>query len=407
MILKNKVIVFLGNTRFDSPIQSTALFIAKNFAKENKVYFIDYPFTLKDYYQYISSNDHQERSDKFSIFSDGLLETEIENLKILITPPVLPINFLPEGFFFRKILKFNESILSWRLKKTLKKDGVKEFIFINSFNFHYPNIAQRIKPALTVYHCVDPMIMPYDKKHGIISEHQLVKQSDLVICTSRALFEEKKNLNSKTYFVANATASDHSQLSKDLGPALHPKLEHLQKPIVGYLGTIERRINYDLVIELAKMNPEKSFVFAGPLAAEHIPEEFYSIPNIILTGSIPYEEVPQLINSFDLAIIPFKKDEVSRTIFPIKLFEYLSAGKPIVMTDFNLDLKEFTEDSVLYCENVHSFSAAIDIQLREDSKDKINTRQLLAKENTWENRAAQIDEILSHHLADQLNSASI
>lgn len=400
MILKNQVIVFLGNTRIDSHIKATSLFIARNLAKENKVFFIDYPFTLKDYFKYKSNNDDQlkERREKFSLFSDGIIDTDLPNFKIVITPPVLPINFLPEGPIFRSILKINEAIISTRLKKIFRKEGIKKFIYVNSFNFHYPNIADNIKPELTVYHCVDPMIVPYDMKHGITSENKLVKNSDLVICTSKALYDEKIILNQNTYFVPNATDSSLIKLIADPHLIPHQKLKGLSGPIIGYLGTIERRINYDLVMEVAAANPDKTFVFAGPVEGNYLPPAMLTIPNIHIIGPVPYTEVPQIIKGFDIAIIPFKKDDVSRTIFPIKLFEYLSAGKPVIVTDFNNDLRDFTGDCVAYCSDAASFSKAINETLKNDSTAKIVERQALAKENTWENRSDKMSEIIASHL---------
>lgn len=395
MPLKNKVILFLGNTRFDSPIKATSLFIARNLAKHNQVYFIDYPFTWKDYFGKHNNDKLKNRRKKFSYFSDGLLDTDLPNFKIVITPPVIPINFLPEGSFFRMMLGINEAIISTRLKRILKRNGVKDFIYINSFNFHYPGIASLIRPTLQVYHCVDPMIVPYDRKHGVVSEEYLVNESDLVICTSKALFIEKGKVNKDTYFVPNATDSNHL-LSESI--EIHGQLKELKRPIIGYLGTVERRIDYELVKEVAEANPDKSFVFAGPVNEDYVPDFIFNIPNIHLLGGIRYEEVLQVIKSFDIAMIPFKNDEVSNTIFPIKLFEYLSAGKPVIATDFNLDLKEHTGEVVSYCTDEASFTKAIDECFLHDNPAKIEERRALAKENTWEKRSDQIAAIISGHL---------
>lgn len=401
MILKNKNIVILGNTRFDSPIQATSLFIARNLSKENKVFFIDYPFTLKDYIKQSDNVKLKERKEKFSIFSDGILDSEMPNLKVIITPPLLPINFLPEGFLFNFLLMINEYIIALRLKKIFRSHGITDFIYFNSFNFHYPGIAKFIKPILTAYHCVDPMIIPYDMKHGIKAENELVKESDVVICTSKALYLQKKESNENTYFVPNGT--DAVQQVADTGIAIHNKLKEFPKPIIGYLGTIERRINYDLVEKLALENPDKSFVFAGPVLDNYVPDALYKIPNIHFIGPIAYEEVPQIINGFDLAIIPFKKDKVSNTIFPIKLFEYLSAGKAVIASDFNDDLKDFTGDVVDYCADAASFTMKINETLNNDSPEKIAARKELAKQNTWEKRSEMIAEIIYTHLPEVKN----
>lgn len=399
MGLKNKVIVILANTRFDSAIRATSLFVARNLAKNNKVYFVDYPFTLKDYFTYRNSVELKVRQPKFSLLADGILDTDIDNFKVIIAPPVIPINFLPEGPIFRNALKVNETILATRIKKVLKKAGVTEFILINSFNFHYPNIAKKIKPILSVYQCVDPMIVPYDMKHGIISENLLVKESDVVICTSKALYNEKKSQNPNTYFVPNAADIEHCSQALNPDLPIHAKIKDLPKPIVGYLGTLERRMDYNLLQEAVKTNPEKTFVLAGPVWDNHVPPELYKTPNIHIIGPIPYAEIPQLIKGFDVAIIPFKKDEVSTTIFPLKLFEYLCAGKPVVVTDFNPDLKDYTADTVTYTSTPALFTAALNDALANNSEAAMAKRTAIAKLNTWEKRSEDIAEIISKHLS--------
>jgi teichuronic acid biosynthesis glycosyltransferase TuaH len=398
MSLKDKVIVILANTRFDSAIRATSLFVARNLAKNNKVYFIDYPFTLKDYFTHRSSVELKVRKPKFSLFSDGVLDTDIDNFKVIIAPPVVPINFLPEGPIFRTALIANEAIISKRIKKVLKNAGVKEFILINSFNFHYPNIARLTKPILSVYQCVDPMIVPYDMKHGIISENKLVKESDLVICTSKALYNEKKSQNPNTYFVPNAADIEHCSKALNTGLPVHAKIKDLPKPVIGYLGTLERRMDYNLILEVVKTNPEKTFVLAGPVWDNHVPPELFKISNVHIIGPIPYDEVPQLVKGFDVAIIPFKKDEVSATIFPLKLFEYLCAGKPVVVTDFNPDLKDYTADTVTYAGTPALFTAALNDAIATNSSEKVATRTAIAKLNTWEKRSEDIGEIISKHL---------
>ncbi|NCD70808.1 glycosyltransferase [Mucilaginibacter agri] len=398
MSLTNKTIVIFGNTRFDSAIQATSLFVARNLAKNNKVFFVDYPFTFKDYLTYRNSEELQVRKSKFPFSADGLINTDLPNFKVVICPPVVPINFLPEGKLFRVALKANEAIIAKRINTVLKSAGVKDFIFINSFNFHYPDIAKTIKPSLTVYQCVDPMIVPYDMKHGIISEDKLVKQSDVVICTSKALYNEKKLDNPNTYFVPNA--ADVAYFGKTLSADMpvHAKIKELPKPIIGYLGTIERRIDYTLLEEVVKTNADKTFVLAGPVWDNYIPNSITSQNNVHVIGPIPYNEAPQLIKGFDVAIIPFKKDEVSTTIFPLKLFEYLSAGKPVVVSDFNPDLKDYTDNVVAYADGPANFTAAINEALVTNDDQKIADRIAIAKLNSWEKRTEDIADIIDSHL---------
>jgi len=335
---------------------------------------------------------------RFFSADDAVVDTNIPNLKKVVLPVIAPINFLPEGRLFRMFLKINEYVIIKRIKAVLKKQGVKDIVFINSFNFHYPGIGKALKPAINIYQCVDPMIMPYDRKHGITSELQLVQESDMVICTAKALYEEKVKVNPNTYFVPNAADLSHSSkaLNEDLPE--HPAFDKIARPIIGFFGSIERRIDFDLMQKVISGNTDKSFVFAGPYFPEHVPEWFFNTPNVYLPGSLPYADMPQVLKSFDIAIIPFKKDEVSATIFPLKLFEYLGAGNPVIVTDFNPDLKEYTYGAVSFCANADEFNAAINNILSTDNAEKKAERLAVAKKNTWEIRADEIEALIEKGL---------
>lgn len=394
MILRDKVIFILGIAKFDGPFESTSYTVAKYLAKENEVYYVDYPYTWKDY---LMRRDFlfQKRKHLFSRKSDGILNTDIAGLKIVIVPPVLSINFLKESNLYRFLLRLNEKTIAHRIIKAIGANRIKEAIYINSFNFHYPDLQKLLKPKLSVYHCVDPLIVDHDRKHGLISEKIVVEQSDLVICTSKQLYEEKKPLNKFTFFIPNAADSIHSAKAMDPGLMVHVKMRAIPKPILGYFGNIERRIDYDLLTQVVRLNADKSFVFAGPAVEEFIPKGLREMKNVYFLGRIPYEEMPSVIKAFDVALIPFKKDEVSSTIFPLKLFEYLGAGKAVVSTDFNLDLREFTQDEIEYCEDAKTFDLAIQKALADNKPSSSMRRVAIAAENSWDKRLSEFSSLVN------------
>ena len=396
MILKNKVIIILGIAKFDGPYESTSFTAAKFLAKDNDVYYVDYPYTWKDCLRQ-RDEAYQKRKELFRAKSDGIIETEIPRLKIVIVPPVLSINFLKEGSLYRSLLKYNEKIIARRILKAVGKERVHDAVYINSFNFHYPNLAELLSPKLSVYHCVDPLILWHDRKHGVISEKILVQNSALVICTSRQLFEEKKSLNHSTFFIPNAADLEHSSKAMDPQLPVDERLKEIPSPIIGYFGNIERRMDYDLLTRVIESNTDKSFVFAGPVVEEFVPESFRALKNVYFIGRIPYPEMPAVIKGFDVAMIPFKKDEVSKTIFPLKLFEYLGAGKPVVATDFNTDLKEFTHEEIPYCATATEFSSAIQASLTGDTDNKKQSRIKIAAENSWERRLNDFSTLIDNY----------
>jgi teichuronic acid biosynthesis glycosyltransferase TuaH len=145
------------------------------------------------------------------------------------------------------------------------------------------------------------------------------------------------------------------------------------------------------------MNLDKTFAFVGPIEPEYLKKISNDTPNLHLISQVPYCEMPSVLKGFDVAIIPFKRDEVSHTIFPLKLFEYLGSGRPVISTDFNTHLDEFTFGTVPFCKNAQEFSDAIKDALQNDSEEKKQSRLNAAKENTWNKRLTEFSNILEEY----------
>ncbi|HEX7366400.1 MAG TPA: glycosyltransferase [Pelobium sp.] len=403
-MLKNKVVFMLSNAKYDAPIESTGYTIARHLAQHNQVFYVEYPATVKDYYQLKESPEFSKKKDLYRKRSNGILNTDLPNLKIVITRLLLSINFLPEGWLYRKLLAYNERLIVNRIKKVIKTFNISDFIFINSFNIHYPNVGKRLSPVLNVYHCVDPLVSGYDTKHGLLSEQEIVKHSDLIICTSKKLFKINSKRHSNVHFVPNAADFEHSNKANLASTPVLPVLQTFKKPIIGYLGNVEGRTNFELLTAVAEKNPEKSFVFVGPADEVYRKKLISKAKNIFLVDAVAYQKMPEVLKGFDVAIIPFKKDEFSATIFPLKLFEYLGSGKPVVATDFNTDLNEQTKNTVPYCANADEFSEAINDALSNDSADNKAARLAVAKDNTWQKRADEFSDLLLKNIQKKTNN---
>lgn len=381
--------------RFDG-LHSTNFTIAKYLSRNNDVYYIEHPYSITDYKKLDrKSEEYQLRKEGFRFFSNGLLQKKHEGVNILISRKILPTNFLKPGRIYNSFININEKIIASRINNIIKKNKITDHIFINAYNFFFPTLGKKINAALNIYYCVDP-IPEYHKKHGIKNERSLVRESDIVICTSKALFNEKKKQNANSYFVPNG--SDLVEQINTAEAKAHPALNNINGPVIGYIGAIERRIDYELLQEVIKINTDKNFVFTGPLYKVCVPDWFFEQKNIHFLPSVPYEEVPAMIFGFDVCMIPFKKDEISNCIFPLKLFEYLGIGKPVVVTDFNEDLKNFTSGLVEYASNANQFSAAIQKSLQQTGGQFASARIQLAEKNTWANRTEMISAIIDDGL---------
>lgn len=407
-MLKGETFFILSLPKHDGPYESTNYTIAKMLAEHNTVYYIDNPYTWKDFATEKKSPQVQKRT-KLGLFkkaSLGLLPTENPNLQIVVTPLLPSLNFVPEGLVYRNLLNWAETIIRNRIKQIIKAKNIQEYIYINSFNFHYPKVANGLQPKQTIYYCVDPLVRPFDVKHGLISQQYLIETSDIVLCTSRKLYQDIKLQNNRTYFVPNAADITHS--SKALLPGTQPNIEvmNIAAPRIGYFGNIERRMDFDILREVTQQLPSYQFIFVGPIEAEFVPNWFRNQPNIHLLGRMPYSDLPGVLKAFDVALLPFKKDEVSATIFPLKLFEYLGAGKPTVAMDFNSDLVAFTGQSVAYCSSAAELKQQIELAYAQRADEhKIQERVAIAQGNTWQQRLELIEKIILNNIETLPNYA--
>lgn len=160
-------------------------------------------------------------------------------------------------------------------------------------------------------------------------------------------------------------------------------------PVIGYYGALARWFDYDLLKRVASLRPDYQFVLIGPDYDGTVKlSEILNIKNIYWLGVKPYEELPQYLQYFDVATIPFIVNDITHATSPLKLFEYMAGEKPIVITP----MKESMQYSgVLIGENSEQFAQKLDLALKmRENESYLNLLRKTALENTWERRAEEI-----------------
>jgi glycosyltransferase involved in cell wall biosynthesis len=284
----------------------------------------------------------------------------------------------------------NDRALYKSIKKALKQMGLGDFILINAFNPLYLNHPPN-DPALKayVYQSQDNIraLERYLKKHGAGAEIMAIRNSDLSIATSKQLQKDLTDLSGKKVeYLPNA--ADFELFKKAyLEPLGLPEdLKGIAHPIIGYTGNICHRIDYEKIKAICMAHPDKNVVMIGPRNhAGHTSLDLDAIPNLYFLGPKKLEILPAYLAHFDLLILPFLRNEVTKSIYPLKINEYLASGKPVVATPFSEDIQSFGHLISLH-QNDQDFVKAIERELQEDSPEKRHQRHQEASINTWDAR---------------------
>jgi teichuronic acid biosynthesis glycosyltransferase TuaH len=160
------------------------------------------------------------------------------------------------------------------------------------------------------------------------------------------------------------------------------------KPIIGYFGTIGKWFDVDLLVKLAGKLPEMNFIIIGPIGNKDIIGKTKDFDNIELLGPKDFSELPSYLRSFDVCIMPFLINSLVQDVNPVKIYEYLAAGKPVVATKYD-ELDEFKENIYL-ASGPEEFEIRIREAIQEDSEALKLKRIDYASKHTWEERSKVI-----------------
>lgn len=311
------------------------------------------------------------------------LEHPRPNLWVL-TPLVVP---LPASPIVRRT---NRMLLVRQVKKALSMLPPAQ-IHVWSFT---PDIAYALGhfgEERVLYYCVDDFacFSGYDRNQVLKDEAQLCLRSHLVVTTSLALQEAKAKLNPNTMLVPHGVDFDH--FSRAVNEALDepPELAAIPRPRLGFFGLIRDWVNVDLVAKVAQRRPEWQFVFIGDSTIDLSP--FADLANMRFVGQRPYAQLPAWCRHLDAGLIPFRINELTRAVNPIKLREYLAAGLPVISTPLPEVMRY--QPMVSIADDPASFEAAIEKCLRLPASCKLSRMKAMADE-TWPSKVRAIRQAL-------------
>jgi glycosyltransferase involved in cell wall biosynthesis len=384
-------LICIGLPAWEGNYAKSTLQLICHLSAEYRVLYVEYPFTLKDCAQGLLSNKQDIPVSRVLGFSPRLRQANLPNgnhLHVLTLPPTASINWINRPAVYQAALKFNSWIAKQTIKWAQEQLDMRNPIIINAFNpFYSIYTLGSFGESHTVYYCYDEIThASWTQKYGGWAEQMLMQKADAVVVSSDALYQNKVQSNQQTFVVHNGVDFDLFDRHFD------PKPTQTAKPLIGYVGSLDNRLDYDLLEGLIANSPEWQFEFVGRPVDENNLQRLQKYPHVDIVPPVSYEDIPKYIQRYQVGIIPFAQTPFNKNIYPLKINEYLAMGKPVVMTDF-AHLPDF-DDYARTAHNWQQFKQLIQEELDQDSMEKISHRRQLAKRNSWQNRAGQFSGIL-------------
>jgi teichuronic acid biosynthesis glycosyltransferase TuaH len=389
-------LIFFSVTRWNQPNPGSSISLLKEFSKHYRVFFVERPYSIRDIFIEWGSFQLKQRLWAILLRRKPYLEVDTGYSNFVVVTPGLsiPVNFLPKGFVHKLFNAINNYIVSRSIRRAIRKYQIKDFIYFNYFNPVIMPTYESVfnKAALNVYYITnDISTSKYLSKHGAEAEQKAIKNTDLILVSSKFHFHRifQKGLN--MHYFPNAVDLPFFESIRNKEGGIPYDLLNIGDTKVlmfcGYISSI--RLDYQLIKAVCENFSQYLVVLVGTYdEADLIKYKLDQIPNLIILGNRRYESIPAYIKVASVALIPYLCNDLNQGAYPLKLNEYLAMGKPVVSTNFSTDMQSFKE--VVYVANDYEdFLNAIELALLEDSIELQLKRIEMASQNTWAIRTQQ------------------
>lgn len=387
------IICFAG-ALYDLPAWTNRQHIMHAFSKDFPVLYVEPRVWI---FRYIVANIF--RPQKILTLVTRLFSYEQKNENLYIKSQW---NLLPWSREFSWVSKVNHLLNRGSVMNTAQRLG---FIGEDTVMWIYDTEAAQYLPSFknktVVYDCVDNHAVQAgvnrNPKRVHTEEKAILKRANLVTVTSKRLLKMKRRNTKNIHLVLNAgdvklyqqPISDHAR------KVAKQALATIPHPILGSVGALDSyKYDFELLEQSAKEHPEWQFVFVGsPVVEQKTPalRALKKLPNVHMIGSIIREHVPAYVSYFDICLIPYKNNMYNEASFPLKFWEFMATGKPIVASGVP-ELEEY-EPMIAYANSAKEFSQKISAYLH--SGIEIDTdRMKLAAQHSWDTRASELKKLL-------------
>ena len=387
IVLRGADIVCVSSLDWDAHWTSKQQ-IMHRLAESNRILYVEEPVTM------LAPLKVPARWRRWKAVAPRLRKAQA-GLWVLTPPPMLPF-----GNMYPAVNRANQAVLAGYIRWAERRVGLQTPILWT----YLPTscaLIDRLHPRAVVYHCVDEhSAFPGNVDPEVVRAYddELTHRADLVITTARNLLLSRERLNPNIHHVLHGADVSHFGRALDPELAVPADIAAIPAPRLGVVGVHDERLDIDAIEAMAQADPNWHVVLVGPIQPGDVDESrLAALPNVHLLGGKPLAELPAYLKAMDVALIPYKLNELTRNIFPLKLYEYLAAGLPVVAAALP-ELAPFA-DRVSLAAKPGDYPGLIREALASDSPEARAARSAFAATNSWDARVEEISGLVESMLA--------
>jgi len=389
-MIQNRDIIVIGIQPWDIEIGSNCKNIAIEFARNNRVLYVNAPLDRISRYKEKNTPKIQHRIKVQKGIETDLVKLQ-DNLWNLNPVGITEsINWISSPGLYDFMNKRNNLIFARAIKSAIGRMNFKNIILFNdSSMFQGLYLKEMLQPATYVYYMRDYLTKnPYWGKQGVRLEPELIRKADVVVNNSTLYAKYGQQFNNHSYMVGQGCdVSLFNDVDHEIFPAAD--LASIPKPIVGYVGFLSsRRLDIQLIDFIARQRPQWNIVLVGPEDDVFKSSSLHQLANVHFLGSRDSSVLPDYIKGFDICMNPQIVNDATIGNYPRKIDEYLAMGKPTIATA--TEAMEYFKDYAYLGKTHQDYIELIELALAENSDEKQKERRTFALSHTWENNVLEI-----------------
>jgi glycosyltransferase involved in cell wall biosynthesis len=377
--LQGRDIVCVGFADWDTDLETNQHHLMKRLARDNRVLFVE---SLGLRRPRLSGRDVRRIARRLLSGLQG--PRRVDGLEVL-SPLVLPLHGNPIA------RRLNRWLLPALVRRAARKLGMRRPI-LWAYVPQAEALLDALDPQLVVYHCVDDIAAQpgIDAAGFRAAEGRFAARADLVLASAPRLAERLRGISPNAIYVPNVADTRLFATALDDGP-VDTAMGALARPRIVFTGAIvTTKLDLTLLVELARIKPNWAFALVGPIGPGDPHADVSALeaePNLHLLGPRSYDRLPSVLRAADVGLIPYARNPLTDSIFPMKVYEYLAAGLQVVATP----LPSLTEvEGVATAPDAPGIAALLEDALAHDTPEHRAERSRAAQSHSWERRIEEI-----------------